>query len=98
MENRRTLHATTLMHKIIKRKAPVYLCSKIRYRHVFHRHNTRGKEKIHIPNYRNVYGRDRYFRKITNSYNNLMDIPGFTSNLTVNGFKSKLKKRLLDGQ
>ena len=98
MANRRTLHSATLMHKIVNKKAPTYLCSKIRYRNAFHRHNTRGNTKIHIPNYNNSFGRDRFFRKIAHEYNNILDRAGFDSKLSIENFKKKLKTSLLEGQ
>ena len=98
MANRKTLHSATFMHKIVNKKAPTYLCSKIRYRNAFHRHNTRGNTKIHIPNYNNSFGRDRFFRKIAQEYNNILDRAGFDSNLSIENFKKKLKASLLEGQ
>ena len=98
MSNRRTLHSATLMHKIMNKKAPSYLCSKIRFRNAFHGHNTRGNVKIHISNYSNSYGRDRFFRKIAQDYNNIMDKQGFNTNLSVDNFKKKLKADLLENQ
>ena len=98
MENRRKLHSATLMHKITTKKAPTYLCSKICYRNALHMHNTRGNVKLHIPIYRNVYGRDRFFRKVAQSYNSLMDIDGFNLGMSIANFKKKLKQHLIANQ
>ena len=98
MENRRLLHSATLMHKITSNKAPVYLCSKICYRNALHLHNTRGNTKLHIARYNNVYGRDRFFRKVAQSYNRLLDLNDFKLGMSVANFKKKLKIHLLAGQ
>ena len=98
MENRRLLHSATAMHKIVLKKAPTYLCGKIRYRNSFHLHNTRGNNKIHLPAFRNVHGRDRFFRKVAHTYNNIMDIDGFRRGMSVSCFKRKLKQHLIANQ
>jgi hypothetical protein len=98
MDNRRKLQSTVLMHKVMNKKAPSYLCSKIRLRNTFHSHNTRGTKKIHIPNYNNTYGRDRFFRKIPQAYNDILDLPGFKVDMSVMSFKRKLKAHLLSNQ
>ena len=98
MENRRTLHSATLMHKITRRKAPTYLCSKICYRNAIHLHNTRGNSKLHIPIYRRLFGRDRYFRKVAHAYNNFMDLDGFSQDMSIDNFKKKLKRYLIENQ
>ena len=98
MENRRLLHSATLMHKITSNKAPVYLCSKICYRNALHLHNTRGNTKLHIARYNNVYGRDRFFRKVAQSYNRLLDLNDFKLGMSVANFKKKLKIHLLASQ
>ena len=98
MENRRLLHSATAMHKIVLKKAPTYLCGKIWYRNSFHLHNTRGNNKIHLPAFRNVHGRDRFFRKVAHTYNNIMDIDGFRRGMSVSCFKQKLKQHLIANQ
>ena len=98
MENRRLLHSATLMHKITQNKAPVYLCNKICYRNAIHLHNTRGNTKLHIPRYNNVYGRDRFFRKVAHSYNRILDLNNIDTNLSINNFKKKLKAHLVENQ
>jgi hypothetical protein len=98
MENRRVLHSATLMHKITSNKAPSYLCSKICFRNALHLHNTRGNSKLHIARYRNVYGRDRFFRKVAQSYNRILDFDGFSLGMSVANFKNKLKLNLLANQ
>ena len=86
------------MHKITNNKAPAYLCSKISYRNAIHLHNTRGNRKLHIPGYSNVYGRDRYFRKIAKDYNRFMDLENFNPRMSLATFKNKLKKYLISNQ
>ena len=98
MENRRKLHSLVLMHKIMRKKAPTYLCSKIRLRNTIHGHNTRGRKKIHIPNFKNKFGRDRFFRKIPQLYNEVLDLEGFSPDMSVATFKRKLKMRFLNSQ
>ena len=98
MENRRTLHSATLMHKITNGKAPVYLCSKICYRNALHMHNTRGNQHLHIPRYRNGYGRDRFFRRIAKDYNRFMGLEGFNSHMSIATFKRKLRLFLINNQ
>ena len=98
MANRNKLQSLVLMHKIMNKKAPRYLCSKIHLRNTIHTHNTRGLKKIHIPSFRNTYGRDRFLRKIAHSYNEFMDLDGFSQNLSVATFKRKLKAHLLSRQ
>ena len=98
MDNRRNLHSLSLMHKITNNKAPTYLCSKIRYRNAIHRHNTRGNIMLHIPAYRNTYGRDRFFRKVAQSYNRTMALNDFSPNMSISNFKKKLKRHLIENQ
>ena len=98
IENRRKLHSATLMHKITLKKAPVYLCNKICYRNALHLHNTRSNTNLHITRYNNVYGRDRFFRKVAQSYNRILDSENFQRNMSVNNFKRKLKALLLSNQ
>ena len=98
MENRRTLQSAVLMHKIINKKAPTYLSSKIIFRHMLHGRNIRSGGKIHIASYKNTNGRDRYFRKICQEYNNILDLNGFDKNMPISSFKRKLKAHLLDNQ
>ena len=98
MENRRTLQSAVLMHKIINKKAPTYLSSKIIFRHMLHGRNIRSGGKIHISSYKNTNGRDRYFRKICQEYNNILDLDGFDKNMPISSFKRKLKAHLQDNQ
>ena len=86
------------MHTIMNKKTATYLCSKIHFRNAFDSHSITGNVKIHIPNYSNSYVRDRFFRKIAQEYNNIMDKAGFNKNLSVDNFKKKLKANLLEGQ
>ena len=98
MQNRRILNSASLMHKIVNNKAPTYLCSKIRYRNSIHNHNTRGNCKIQISNYRNLYGKNRFFRVVAQKYNNFMDIEGINQDLSIGTFKKRLKQHLLSSQ
>ena len=95
MDNRRSLQALTLMHKVVNKKAPSYLCSKLVYRRVFHQHNTRGSSKMNVPGFTTNYGKNRFFRKIIINYNNILDIDGFNSTLSSATFKKKVKAKLL---
>ena len=98
MENWRVLHSATLMHKITTKKAPTYLCSKIIYRNALHVYNTRGNDKLHIPVYRKLYGRDRFFRRVAQAYNGFMDLEGFRRDMSIDNFKKKLKRYLIESQ
>lgn len=98
MENRRKMHSIVLMHKIMNKKAPRYLCSKICTRNTVHRHNTRGLNKLHIPNFKNTYGRDRFFRKVAQAYNEILDTDGFKQDMSINSLKRKLKAALIANQ
>ena len=95
MDNRRSLQALTLMHKIVTKKAPSYLCSKLVYRRGFHQHNTRGSSKIHVPGFSTNYGKNRFFRKIIIKYNSFLDMDGFNATLSTATFKKKVKEILL---
>ena len=98
MDNRRSLQALTLMHKIVSKKAPSYLCNKLVYRRGFHQHNTRGRSKIHVPRFNTNYGKNRFFRKIAIKYNNILDMDGFNKTLSSASFKKKVKEKLLLAQ
>ena len=98
IDNRRNLHSLSQMHKITNSKAPTYLCNKISYRNALHRHYTRGNTMLHIPAHRNTYGRDRYFRRVAQSYNRTMSLAGFTRDMSIASFKKKLKRHLIDNQ
>ena len=98
VENRRKLQSIVMMHKVMKQKAPGYLCSKVHLRNTVHGHNTRSRLKIHIPRYKNTYGRDRFFRKVAQSYNDVLDLDGFNHNMSIASLKKKLKVYLIGGQ
>lgn len=93
MDNRRSLHSLTLMHKIVKQIAPVYLCRRIK-RHVdIHNYNTRNRLGLAITNMKTAKKSNSFFGTIQKLYNNVsnnMDI----SNISINCFKTKCKKYL----
>ena len=55
VENRRIQQSIVMMHKVMTKKAPGYLCSKVHLRNTVHGHNTRSRLKIHIPTYKNIH-------------------------------------------
>ena len=98
MENTRNLKALSLMHKIVRKEAPHYLIDKITFNDQVHEHRTRNRGNIHLPNFRTNYGRNCFFNKIGNLYNQITNQLGINSNLSINSFKIKVKKYFLELQ
>ena len=88
MEDRRLHHSLSLMFKITKNIAPIYLSNRISYRNTLHNHNTRHKNDIVIPFARSRIRSLSFFIYITNKFNqfsNCVDICG----ISVPSFKAK---------
>ena len=95
MENRRKLHMLTLMHKIINKRAPIYMSSRIKYTSNVHSHNTRGKNKLIQTKSKNNYGYNSFFNYAANCYNCLTDEMSIDNKMSDLLFKKKCKALLL---
>ena len=71
MEERRTLHGLTTMHKIIRKLAPIYLISKIKFHNDNHNYNTRNRNNIVLGVSRTQTYSNSYFPTFSKLYNNL---------------------------
>ena len=93
MDERRSLHSLTLMHKIVKQIAPAYLCTRIK-RHVdIHNYRTRNRLGLAITNMKTAKKSNSFFGHIQKLYNSVsgnLDI----SNLSIDAFKTKCNKYL----
>lgn len=98
MDNRRKLHALTLMHKIVNRRAPGYLSNKIKYNHNVHTHNTRGKNNLCVSKSNNNYGFNTFFNKIGYEYNMIISELKNSNRISDLTFKIKCKDHLLKKQ
>ena len=88
MEDRRLHHSLSLMFKITKNIAPIYLRNRISHRNSLHNHNTRRKNDIVIPLARSRMRSLSFFIYIANKFNqfsNCVDICG----ISVPTFKTK---------
>ena len=97
MHDRRLLHCFTLMFKIVRKMAPVYLCNRITYKRQIHNYNTRRKNDIQTPFARTRFKALSFFIEIANKYNELsqhFDISG----ISLATFKMKCKKYLLSNE
>ena len=97
MHDRRLLHCLTLMFKIVRKMAPVYLCNRITYKHQFHNYNTRRKNDIQTSFARTRFKALSFFIEIANKFNELsqhIDVSG----ISVATFKMKCKKYLLNNE
>jgi exonuclease III len=95
MESRRQHHCLSLMFKITKNIAPIYLCNRIKYRNTLHNHNTRRKNDIVIPFARSATRSSSFFIEIANKFNVLtghIDV----SDITLSTFKTKCRNYLRD--
>ena len=93
MKDRRLLHCLTLMFKITKNIAPIYLCNRISYRNSLHNHNTRRRNEIITPFARSSIRTKSFFVdtvKYFNEFSRVID----TSSLSINTFRDKCKKYL----
>ena len=95
MQNRRLLHCLTLMFKIVKKIAPVYLCDKITYHNSLHNYNTRNKNDILTPFARTRYRTLSFFIEISKQFNIISQVLCI-SDLSLYAFKIKCKKYLTE--
>ena len=98
MTNRRSVHALTLLHKIINNRAPKYLCSKIVRAINIHGHETRGRNNLVGSRYNNNYGKNSFLNKTIKEYNTVMQIIGSRQDCSSITFKSACKKHFLSVQ
>ena len=91
MENSRNLQALTLMHKIVKKEAPIYLIENIQYNNEVHRHETRAGRNIHLVNSKTNFGKNRFLNFTGNEYNKISNELNITENMSVNSFRQTIK-------
>ena len=95
MEDRRLHHSLSLMFKITKNTAPIYLCNRIKYRNSLHNYNTRHKNDIITPFARSRIRALSFFIDIANKFNqfsNCVDV----RDISVHTFKTKCLNYLRD--
>lgn len=95
MQNRRTLQAACLYHKIITERRPPYLMQKISFRTDIHNLNLRYKGAITPPLHRTSLFESGFSYQISKVYNH---IPLDIKNSSVKVFKSKFRQFLLNSQ
>ena len=98
MINTRNLQSLTLMHKIITKQAPIYLTDKVIFNHNIHNHRTRTRRHIRTRNFNTNFGRNCFHNKIGNLYNQVTNSLEITAEVSVNAFKNKVRKYLLNLQ
>ena len=83
MEERRTVHGLTMMHKIVNNVAPTYLTNKIRYHNNIHSYNTRNKNKIVVGISQTASYDRSFFPTFSRLYNDLNSVKNCsTSSIT----------------
>ena len=96
MKNRRLLHSLTLMYKIQIKKAPNYLCDRITLQDT-HGHFTRNRMNINVPFAKSKIRSMSFFIFICKKFNQLPSAIT-RNNLSINTFRIKCRKHLLDEQ
>ena len=97
MQDRRTLHCLTLMCKITKKLAPIYLCNRITYHSELHNYNTRRKNDLITPFARTKSKFLSFFVETAKKFNECsrgIDV----SNFSVNCFRQKCIKYLQNSE
>ena len=101
MEQRRSLHSLTQMHKLNKNIGPEYLLEKLTRHEDLHHYNTRRKTDFVISKSRTVRNQNIFLKKCAKSYNEILQIkntenkPIFSVNDSILTFKRKYKRYLL---
>ena len=101
MEQRRSLHSLTQMHKLNKNIGPEYLLEKLTRHEDLHHYNTRRKTDFVISKSRTVRNQNNFLKKCAKSYNEILQIkntenkPIFSVNDSIPTFKRKYKRYLL---
>lgn len=98
MINTRNLQSLTLMHKIVTKQAPQYLIDKLLFNNNIHNHRTRSRRQIRTRHFNTNFGRNCFLNKIGNLYNQLTNTLEITAEVSVNAFKNKVRKHLLNLQ
>lgn len=96
MEKLREVQALTFMHKIVNGKAPQYLTDKLTFQGDHHTHQTRFRTNLHTTHFRTNYGCNCFFNKISKKYNEISRTLDLSQSLSINTFKSKIKKHFLE--
>ena len=91
MEERRTVHGLTTMHKIVKKIAPSYLSSKLKFHNNLHNYNTRNKNNIVISVCKTAMCNKSYFPTFSKLYNTVADSKNNTD-VSVDTFRKYAKK------
>ena len=94
MHDRRLLQCLTLMFKIVRKIAPVYLCDKITYHSQLHNYYTRHRNNILTPFARTRYRTFSFFIEISKAYNILSECQNIQG-ISCHTFKAKCKSYLL---
>ena len=94
MKNRRLLHSLILMFKIKNKKAPMYLCNRIKSHSETHSHFTRNRLNIDPPFARTKMRNMSYFIFISKKFNDIAKNID-TNNISVHTFKIRCKNYLL---
>ena len=102
MEQRRSLHSLTQMHKLKKKIGPDYLLEKLTCHEDIHRYNTRRKTDLVISKSRTTCNQNKFLNKCAKRYNDVLQIknngnkPHFSVNDSVLTFKRKYKRYMLN--
>ena len=91
-------HGLVLMHKIVTKKAPVYLCNRIKYRSDIHTRNTRNSNLIHLPRLKKNVKAGSFFHKTAIEYNKILSKSIISTDSSIGSFKTRCKKYLLEEQ
>lgn len=96
MDQRRILHSTTLMRKIVKGIAPSYLSDRIKHHSDLHNHNTRNREALVLNKNKSSKKANSFFGTIPKQYNILLNKNTNILNVSITTFKKKCKQHLLN--
>ena len=102
MEQRRSLHSLTQMHKLKKQIGPDYLLEKLTCHSDIHEYNTRRKSDYVISKSRTSRNQNKFLSKCAKSYNDALQIrnpenkPIFSINDSISTFNRKYKRYLLN--
>ena len=88
----RDVQSLCLMHKIINSRAPKYLTEKIHFQGDHHNHLTRNRSNIRLGRFKTNYGRNCFFNKISDKYNELIGLLNLSTDISSLSFKFRIKK------
>ena len=95
---RTKLQALVQMHKIIQKKAPPYLCSRVIFRRNIHNRNTRNRNLIHLRRLKINVKNGAFFNQTAIDYNSLISQKIVDFNMSIGSFKKSCKTHLLQCQ